>query len=339
MARRSGGAGGRSPGEAEGAFMGALAPGVRFVDLRFQGVSGVIATAVLDARSGVALVDPGPASCLDALRAGLSAMGIGAGDLAAVLLTHIHLDHAGATGSLVRENPRVAVYVHERGAPHLVDPRRLVESATRLYGSDMDRLWGPILAVPESNVRPLAGGERIEAGGRRFEVAYTPGHASHHVSYFDAAGGMAFVGDTAGVAIGASRFVMPPTPPPDIDLALWNGSLDRLLAWEPAALFLTHFGAVERPRPHVEALRARLERAAGIVRRALELFPDPADEARAAARFREEMGREMQRHMSEADVRSYELAVPLDHCFLGLARYWRKRGVSGGAAAGTGGAA
>lgn len=320
--------------------MGVLAPGVRYVDLRFQGVSAVIATAVLDARSGVALVDPGPASCLDALRQGLSAMGIGVGDLTAVLLTHIHLDHAGATGSLVRENPRLTVYVHERGAPHIVDPRRLVESATRLYGSEMDRLWGPILAVPESNVRALASGERIEAGGRHFEVAYTPGHASHHVSYFDPDGGMAFVGDTAGVTIGASRFVMPPTPPPDIDLALWHGSLDRLLAWEPASLFLTHFGPVERPRPHVEELRARLDRAAAMVRRALEMFPDPADEASAAARFREEMGREIRRRMSETDARSYELAVPLDHCFVGLARYWRKRGgVSGTPAAGRAGSA
>lgn len=320
--------------------MGVLARGVRYVDLRFQGVSAVIATAVLDARSGVALVDPGPATCLDALRQGLAAMGIGVGDLAAVLLTHIHLDHAGATGSLVRDNPRLTVYVHERGAPHVVDPRRLVESATRLYGSEMDRLWGPILAVPDANVRALAGGERIDAGGRRFEVAYTPGHASHHVSYFDADGGIAFVGDTAGVAIGASRFVMPPTPPPDIDLALWHASLDRLLAWEPATLFLTHFGPVEHPRPHVEELRARLERAAGIARRALEMHPDPADEARAAARFREEMGREIRRHMSEADARSYELAVPLDHCFLGFARYWRKRGgVSGSATAGRAGTA
>lgn len=306
--------------------MSVLAPSVRYLDLRFQGVPAVIATAVLDAPSGVALVDPGPASCLGALRQGLSAMGIGVGDLAAVLLTHIHLDHAGATGSLVRENPRLAVYVHERGAPHVVDPRRLVDSATRLYGDQMDRLWGPILAVPESNVRALAGGERIEAGGRTFEIAYTPGHASHHVSYFDAASGIAFVGDTAGVAIGPSRFVMPPTPPPDIDLALWNESLDRLLAWQPATLFLTHFGPVERPRPHVEELRARLERAAGIVRRALEAHPDPADDAKAADMFREEMAREIRRYMPEADARSYELAVPLDHCYLGLARYWRKRG-------------
>jgi glyoxylase-like metal-dependent hydrolase (beta-lactamase superfamily II) len=305
--------------------MSVLAPSVRYIDLRFQGVSSVIATAVLDAPSGVALVDPGPASCLEALREGLEAMGIGVGDLAAVLLTHIHLDHAGATGSLVRENPRLSVYVHERGAPHVVDPTRLLASAVRLYGDEMDRLWGPVLAVPAPNVRPLAGGERIEAGGRSFEVAYTPGHASHHVSYFDPASGIAFVGDTAGVAIGRSRFVMPPTPPPDIDLALWNASLDRLLAWRPATLFLTHFGPVEHPQPHVEALRARLHHAADIVRRALDTYPDPADDAKAAAVFREEMAREIRRHLPEADARSYELAVPLDHCYLGLARYWRKR--------------
>lgn len=302
--------------------MNVLATGLRYADLDFQGVPSVIATAILDSPDGVALVDPGPTSCLETLRARLAHQGIGVEDLRALLLTHIHLDHAGATGSLVRQNPRITVYVHERGAPHLVDPRRLLESASRLYGEQMDALWGPLLPVPAANVRAIAGGERIEAGGRSFEVAYTPGHASHHVSYFDAVSRIAFVGDTAGVRIGASPFVIPPTPPPDIDVDAWIESARRILAWQPETLFLTHFGPSAPPAPHLEELLERLRRAAAIARSALETG---GDETGQTARFVREMRMEMRRHMSGAEVRSAELAVPLDHCYLGLSRYWRKR--------------
>jgi glyoxylase-like metal-dependent hydrolase (beta-lactamase superfamily II) len=307
--------------------MTALASGVRFVDLHFQNVPRVIATAVLVGPGGVALVDPGPSSCLPALRAGLDRLGVRLDDVRTVVLTHIHLDHAGATGSLVREQPQMKVFVHERGAVHMVDPTRLIDSARRLYGADMDRLWGEFVAVPASNVRSLAGGEHIEAGGRRFEVAYTPGHASHHVSYFDAASGLAFVGDTCGARIGTAQFIMPPTPPPDIDLVTWHASLDRILAWAPQTLFLTHFGPSEGAPVHVAELRERLEWAARLVRDALAKHPDPAEDTSAAAIFQREMALELRRHMTEAEARSYELAVPLDHCYLGLARYWRKRGV------------
>jgi glyoxylase-like metal-dependent hydrolase (beta-lactamase superfamily II) len=225
---------------------------------------------------------------------------------------------------LVRAHPALQVLVQEFGARHLIDPARLLESARRLYGDRMDRLWGEVLPVPSENVRTLAGGERIEAAGRRFDVAYTPGHASHHVSYFDEAAGVAFVGDTCGVRIGTS-FIMTPTPPPDIDLAAWDRSLDRILAWSPRTLFLTHFGPSEDAGAHVEAFRSRLGWAAGIVERALTAHPDPAEDAMAAAIFQRELAAELRREMSEAEAKSYELAVPLDHCYLGLARYWRKR--------------
>lgn len=298
---------------------------LRYLDLQYLGVPSVIATAVIgDAASGLALVDPGPSVSLPALRAALAGEGLGPGDVTALLLTHIHLDHAGAAGTLVRENPRLTVYVHERGARHLIDPARLLESATRLYGDAMDRLWGEFLPVPAANVRALAGGERIEAGGRPLDVAYTPGHASHHVSYFDAASGFAFVGDTGGGRIGASSFVMPPTPPPDIDLDLWDASADRILAWGPSALFLTHFGpSPTPPAAHLGELRERLRRVAGFAREALAAG---GDDAAQAARFQDEMRAELRRHMPEAEARAYELAIPLDHCFFGLARYWRKRG-------------
>jgi glyoxylase-like metal-dependent hydrolase (beta-lactamase superfamily II) len=302
--------------------MNTLAPDMRYVDLDYLGVPQVIATAVLGGPGDIALVDPGPTVALPSLEAKLQAMGLGLVDVKAIVLTHIHLDHAGATGTIVARRPDATVFVHERGAKHLIDPARLLDSATRLYGDQMDRLWGEFRAVPAANVRPLVGGERIEAGGRALDVAYTPGHASHHVSYFDAASRIAFVGDTAGGRIGSARYVMPPTPPPDIDLDLWRASLATILAWQPERLFLTHFGPSVDPPAHLDELTDRLERAAAIARTAIEHSTD--DEAQAE-RFRREMGLELRKHMTEVEARSYELAIPLDHCFYGLARYWRKK--------------
>jgi glyoxylase-like metal-dependent hydrolase (beta-lactamase superfamily II) len=300
-----------------------VAAGLRYFDLHYLGVSSVIATAVLDAAGGVALVDPGPAVCLPALRAGLAEAGLTLSDVRALLLTHIHLDHAGATGTLVRENPAITVYVHERGARHMVDPQKLLDSAARLYGDAMDRLWGEFLAVPAANVRALSGGERLDLGGRVVEVEYTPGHASHHVTYFDASSGVAFVGDTAGGRIGAASYVMPPTPPPDIDLDLWQASAERILARAPATLFLTHFGpSPTAPPAHFDELLERLRRLAEFALNALKTGESEHDQVE---HFRDAMRRELRRHMTEAEARAYELAIPLDHCFLGLARYWRKR--------------
>ncbi len=206
-------------------IMQPLAAGISYFDLNFQDRARVIACGVLHDAGGVVLVDPGPSSTLPTLRQSLASAGIGIADVTTILLTHIHLDHAGATGTLVRENPRLRVYVHEVGAPHLVDPSRLVASASRLYADAMERLWGEVAPVPRESLEVLQGGERIRAGGRMLDVAYTPGHASHHVSYFSAETGVAFVGDTAGVRLVPGAFVMPPTPPPDIDLESWRDSL------------------------------------------------------------------------------------------------------------------
>lgn len=300
-----------------------LAPGLSFFDLRYQGVPSVIATAVLEGPDGLALVDPGPGISLPQLREGLAAGGASLEEVTAVLLTHIHLDHAGATGSLVKANPRITVFVHERGARHLVDPQKLLDSANRLYGDAMARLWGEFLPTPAANVRALAGGEHLEIAGRAVAVAYTPGHASHHVSYLDEASGLVFVGDTGGGRIGASTYVMPPTPPPDVDLEAWRASADRILAWHPQRLFLTHFGpSPTEPRAHLEELLERLQRAADVAREALARF---ATEAEQATHFRDAMRRELRLHMPEPEAQAYELAIPFDHCFLGLARYWRKR--------------
>lgn len=308
--------------------MPGLDGGLSYIDLRYLGMPSVIATAVLPGRDGVALVDPGPTASVAALRDGLAAAGLSVGDVTDLLLTHIHLDHAGATGTLVAENPRIRVHVHERGARHVIDPQKLLDSARRLYGDAMERILGACLPVPAGNVHALAGGERLDLGGRALEVAYTPGHASHHVSYLEPASGIAFVGDTAGGRIGTAGYVMPPTPPPDIDLELWQASADRILAWQPRQLFLTHFGPSPiDPATHLHELMDRLHRIAGYAKAALDR--EAPDEVQAA-HFRDEMRAELRRHMSEAEAQAYELAIPLDHCFLGLARYWRKK-LQGGA--------
>ena len=162
-----------------------LASGLAYCDVQFLGIPRIIATAVLHGPSGVALIDPGPASTLPALRNALESAGMRVADVRAILLTHIHLDHAGATGTLVRQNSAIRVYVHEKGAPHMNAPESLIKSATRLWGDEMDRLWGEFLPVPLASIVALAGGERISIGDRRLDVLYTPGHAQHHVSYFN----------------------------------------------------------------------------------------------------------------------------------------------------------
>lgn len=300
---------------------GVLGAGLSWVDLLFRGRPHAIATAVISGGGTLALVDPGPTSCLETLDLGLQKQGLRLADVTHLLLTHIHLDHAGATGTIVRRHPGITVLVHERGAPHMADPEKLIQSASRLYGGNMDRLWGEFAPVPEKNLVALRGGERIEAGGRTFEVAYTPGHASHHVSYFDAASGMAFVGDTAGVCINGG-YVLPPTPPPDIDLELWSASVATIEAWSPQTLFLTHFGPVDGVRPHLQALIENLRTFAGFVRASLE---EPGTDEERGRRFAEQVMRELRRHMTEAQLASYSLAAPPELLWLGLARYWRKR--------------
>jgi glyoxylase-like metal-dependent hydrolase (beta-lactamase superfamily II) len=299
-----------------------IAHGIAYVDLNFRRSPGVIATGVLTGSGGVTIVDPGPTSCLETLTRALAAEGIAIADVRVLLVTHIHLDHAGATGTLVQQNPNIDVYVHERGAPHLTDPSKLLDSAGRLYGTQMGSLWGAVLPVPGERLKVLSGGERITVGSRTFDVEYTPGHASHHVSFFDRASGIAWVGDTAGVCLGPSQSVMPPTPPPDIDLELWDNSLSRIRVWEPSRLFLTHFGLFDEVPKHLDDLAVGLREVAEMVRRSLEV--GGSEEAQFAA-FREEIGRYIRRRMSEHDAIAYETAAPLRFNWQGLARYWRKK--------------
>lgn len=298
-----------------------LADGFETLDLEFLGQPQVIATALLHGPSGVALVDPGPSTTWAGLMAQLRARGIAPADVRAVLITHIHLDHAGAAGLAAEALPHATFFVHERGAAHLADPSKLLASASRLYGADMDRLWGDVRPLPSDRMQVLKGGETIDAAGRTLAVAWTPGHASHHVSYFDPRHGVAFVGDTAGIRRGLNPYVMPPTPPPDIDLDAWRESTRTILGWHPARVFLTHFGAFGDPEPHFAKLWERMEDWSRRVK--ASLGRPGSDEERAAA-FTQEIVDDLRTQMSLEEAEGYAKAARFDFSWSGLARYWRE---------------
>lgn len=302
-----------------------LGAGLDYVDVKFLGEPGIIATGILTGREGVALIDPGPSTTLPVLRQALRDRGVASPDVRYVLLTHIHLDHAGATGSLIAECPDATVLVHDVGAPHLADPSKLIASASRLYGSDMERLWGDIRPVPPGRLRTV-GDERIEIVGHRIDIARTPGHASHHVSYFLSEAGIAFVGDTAGICRSSGRVVLPATPPPDIDLEAWRTSTARILDWNPDVLFLTHFGPQRAPRVHFSDMWARMEDWSRRVKASLER---PGTDDERARRFTEEVMDDLARATSRHEAEAYSSAGRFDFSWAGLARYWRKRGTRG----------
>jgi glyoxylase-like metal-dependent hydrolase (beta-lactamase superfamily II) len=301
--------------------METLNPGTYCIDLEFQGRPGVIATGAIDTPDGVLLVDPGPASCLPRLRAELQSAGIALTDLCGVLLTHVHLDHGGASGTLAREHPGLTVYVHERGATHLVDPSKLVASAARIYGDAMDRLWGEFAPVPAARVRALAGGETLAFGARRIDVAYAPGHAWHHLAYRDRETGIAYTGDVAGIRIGDRPYVLPPTPPPDIDLETWRKTLALIRAWAPEGVFITHFGLKRDAAAHLDMVADELA-AWGRVSRDLL---DTADGPEQARRFVEGVTARIAERVGPDMAAAYSVAVSLEHCWMGLARYWNKK--------------
>jgi glyoxylase-like metal-dependent hydrolase (beta-lactamase superfamily II) len=292
------------------------------LDNLWTGRLHTIAAALLESDDNRAIVDPGPGSTLETFRQQLHAHGLGVRDLDAILLTHIHLDHAGASGALVRENPRLAVYVHKVGAPHMIDPSKLLASAQRLWPNDLQRLFGETFPVPAENLRILEGGETLTLGSRKLEVVYTPGHASHHVSYFDNAEGVAFVGDTTGVRIEGNSFAMPATPPPDIDLEIWDKSFAAILERKPARLFLTHYGYSDNPSEHIRLFRERLHRWAAL---AEEILRTAASDSAAMDSFMSATFAEISRHLPDGEAEHYAFSAGLNLSFLGLARYLRKR--------------
>jgi glyoxylase-like metal-dependent hydrolase (beta-lactamase superfamily II) len=272
------------------------------LDLRHLGHERVIGSYLLATDDGPALQDCGPTTCVAELKAGLAARGLELTDVRHLLLSHIHLDHAGAAGVLVREHPGLQVHVSEIGAPHLVDPSRLEHSARRLYGEDFDRLWGELAPVPEANVH-VVGEETL--GLATFP---SPGHAGHHVCYLDRDGTL-YAGDAAGVRISPSEFVLPPTPPPEVDLEAWERTLDELERREPQRLALIHFGVFEDAARHLEELRRRLLEWSERVR-------DGASEEEFSAAAEADLA---------VDRDAYEQAMPFWQSYAGLRRYWEKR--------------
>lgn len=273
---------------------------MRLIDVKHLGRPHVIGAWLV----GDVLIDPGPTSCLDTLLETLD------GERPrALLLTHIHLDHAGASGSLVERWPDLEVYVHERGARHMISPGRLLDSAGQLYGDDMDRLWGEMVPVPEENIRVLQGGETLFDG--EFEVAYTPGHASHHVSFLH--DGTAFVGDVGGVRIAGAPLTIPHTPPPDIDIEKWHKSIKLIRAWKPRRMVMTHFGSSDDADAQLTELSARLDDWASLAR---YQGPDA---------FVTSVRAEIAEQVDPDTAAAYAQAAPPEQLHPGLERYWRKR--------------
>ena len=272
------------------------------LDLHHLGHERVIGSYLLETGDGLALQDCGPTTCMPELMARLAERGLELKDVRHLLLSHIHLDHAGAAGVLVREHPGLQVHVSEIGAPHLVDPSRLERSARRLYGDDFDRLWGELVPVPSENIH-VVGDQTV--GLATFP---TPGHASHHVCYLDGEGTL-YAGDAAGVRIRPSEFVLPPTPPPEVDLEAWGRTLDEIAARGPKRLALIHFGGFEDVERHLEELRRRLHEWAERVR-------EGATEEQFAALAADDLA---------ADQAAYEQALPFWQSYAGLKRYWEKR--------------
>jgi glyoxylase-like metal-dependent hydrolase (beta-lactamase superfamily II) len=272
---------------------------VRVIDLMHLGRPRVIGCWQVDD----ILIDPGPTSCLETLLGALGDERPGA-----LLLTHIHFDHAGAAGSLVERWPDLRVYVHERGARHMADPERLYNSARRLYGDDMERLWGDMVAVPEENLEVLSGGETILGD---IAVRYTPGHASHHVSYLR--DGTAFVGDVGGVRITEDAMTIPPTPPPDIDVDAWHESIALIRDWRPRRLAITHFGGYGDVDDQLDALERRLDEWSRLAR----------DGDRSA--FIAAVQEQIRRDGTPEQAATYEQAAPVEQLYAGYERYWSKR--------------
>ena len=277
------------------------------LDLQHQGAERVIGVYVLETTDGPALFDCGPTSCLPALKERLAEQGLALTDLRHLLLSHIHLDHAGAAGVLVREHPDLQVHVSEIGAPHLADPSRLERSARRLYGDTFDTLWGELAPVPEENLNVV--GQRAVG----LDCFPTPGHASHHVSYLDGAGTL-YAGDAAGVRIVPGRYVFPPTPPPDIDLEAWERTIDEIERHAAERLALIHFGVVESPRDHLRRLR-----------RELRIWAQRVRQGMSEEEFTEAARADILEADGDESVPYYERAAPFWQSYAGLKRYWDKQ--------------
>ena len=293
------------------------------ISLPFQDEEEIIGSYLLAGNGELALIDPGPASTLEALLDRLRMTGFDPQDLTHILVTHVHLDHAGVVGALARRAPKAQVYVHKLGAPHLLDTSKLVASAQRIYGDRMQQLWGHIEAVPAEQMKEMEGNEILNIAGRRLEVHYTPGHAVHHVIFFDAHSGELFAGDVAGVRLQGIDFVRPPTPPPDLDLEDWSTSIDLIKRLRPDVLYVAHYGAVRNLTSHIARLRERLYDWGNFV---LHAMNDGKSEEEIIGLLIKQANPELERvSRTFHDVVRYDIATNYPMTVQGYMRYWKKK--------------
>ena len=300
-----------------------ISPGAWQISLPFLGEHEIVGSYLLAGENELALIDPGPGSTLEPLLASIRAVGFDPQEVTHILPTHVHLDHAGGTGSLVRQLPRAQVYVHSKGAPHLADTTKVVASKSRIYGDRTHMLWGDIESTPAERLHTLEGGDVLQVAGRRLEVHYTPGHAIHHVVFFDAHSGELFVGDVAGVKLPGVDYVRPPTPPPDLDLEAWSDSISLIRSLRPDILYLGHFGAIKEVPQHLGILREKLLAWGDFI---LETMRNGKNEAEIIALVIEKTQPELQRVTRDAHaLQRYEIASNYAMTVQGYMRYWRKK--------------
>jgi glyoxylase-like metal-dependent hydrolase (beta-lactamase superfamily II) len=298
-----------------------LRSGTWQVSLPFQGEYDIVGSYLLVGENEIAIIDPGPGSTAEALLSGLREAGYNPQDVTHLIATHIHLDHAGAMGSLIQQMPRAKVLVHSNGAPHLIDPSKVIASATRIYGERMQTLWGAIEPVPQERVHVIEDEDVLRVAGRRLEVHYTPGHASHHVIFFDVHSGELFAGDVAGVRLQGIDYVRPPTPPPDLDLEAWSSSIDTLRRLRPDVLYLGHFGPTSNPATHLSRLREQLSAWGDFV---LGAMRQGKNEAEIIDLLVAQMDPQLQRATTDPrSLRRYEIATNYAMTVQGYMRYWK----------------
>lgn len=298
-------------------------PGVWQISLPFQGEEEIVGSYVIAGQDELAVIDPGPASTADALLSALREAGFDPGNVTHLLLTHIHLDHAGAVGTLLPHMPRAKVHVYSKGAPHLIDPTKFLASAARIYGERMHELWGDVLPVPEERVTIIYDGDVLKLANRRLEIHYAPGHASHHVIFYDVHSGELFAGDAAGVRLQGIDYVRPPTPPPDLDLEAWSHTIDKLKQLRPDVIYLAHFGPVHMPVKHLERLREKLFSWGDFV---LGAMRDGKGENEIAEMLEKHANADLLRVAgNELSLKRYDLSASYLMSVQGYMRYWRKK--------------
>ena len=300
-----------------------LSPGTWQISHPFLGENEIIGSYLLTGGNELAIVDPGPGSVVDSLLDAIREAGFAPQDVTHILATHVHLDHAGAAGTLVKLMPKARVYVHGLGAPHLLDTTKVVASASRIFGERMKVLWGEIESTPMNRLKIIEGGDKLIVAGRRLEVHYTPGHAIHHVIFFDAHSGEAFVGDVAGVRLPGVDYVRPPTPPPDLDLEDWSESMNLVKRLRPNVLYIGHFGAVKNIVPHFEDLREKLYSWGDFV---LAAMRDGKNEAEIIEMLIEQTRPALlQAAQDPRALERYEIATNYPMTVQGYMRYWKKK--------------